>query len=350
MHLRSVFAALFSLHFAVPSAYALEPAVPLAPLPQAKSEAPLPAPAASDVIGAVISYTSKKGENLSTIAQKFGVGYVELQAANPEVNPNKIKPGTQITVNSMHLKPSIAREGIVVNLETSRLFYFKDGKEVLTFPVASGKKGWETPTGMTKVYNKRKDPIWTPPPRIRAESPDLPDFIEAGPNNPLGKYAISVGLDGIMFHGTNAPSSVGKKVSHGCMRMYAADIEKLFKAVKVGTPVLLMRSSHEIGWQGDTMFLQLAPKVKKMRAGEVRMKPDLDLFAKIQQAAGPGAKIDWVAVEDAVVRADGIPVAVATRAPEQRDAMIAPPDAPAQTPLVPERRAAAEPGSMVAAK
>jgi L,D-transpeptidase ErfK/SrfK len=333
MYLRSVFAALFTLTLASPAAYALEPI-------------------SGDVVGAVISYKAQKNENLSTIAQKFGVGYVELQAANPNVNPNKIKAGTEITVGAMHLIPSeFAREGIVVNLETSRLFYFKDGKQVMTFPVASGKKGWETPTGVTKVYNKRKDPIWTPPPRIRAESPDLPDFVPAGPNNPLGKYAISVGMDGIMFHGTNAPSSVGKKVSHGCMRMYAKDIERLYKAVSIGTPVILMKSSHEIGWQGDTMFLQMAPKVKKVKWEEARYAPNLDLYEKIQKAAGPETTIDWRAVEEAAWRADGIPVAIGTRPaqPPQAAPVPLPATQPADatlpdTPVTPqpERRASLE--------
>ncbi len=329
MYLRSVFAALFTLSLAIPSAYAADAV-------------------GGDVVGAVINYKAQKNENLSSIAQKFGVGYVELLAANPNVNPNKIKAGTDITVGAMHLLPSqVAREGIVVNLETSRLFLFKDGKEVMTFPVASGKTGWETPTGVTKVYNKRKDPIWTPPPRIRAESPDLPDFIEAGPNNPLGKYAISVGLDGIMFHGTNAPSSVGKKVSHGCMRMYAKDIERLFKAVSIGTPVTLMKSSHEIGWQGDTMFLQMAPKVKKAKWEEARYTPNLDLYEKIQKAAGPDATINWRSVEEAAWRADGIPVAIGTRPPQPQAAPVIPmpasQPADATTPASPVNPAAPQP-------
>ncbi len=335
MYLRSVFAALFTLALAAPAAHALEPI-------------------SGDVVGAVISYKAQKNENLSSIAMKFGVGYVELQAANPGVNPSFwlrsrwLASGTEITVGAMHLIPSeFAREGVVVNLETSRLFYFKDGKQVMTFPIASGKSGWETPTGVTKVYNKRKDPIWTPPPRIRAESPDLPDFIPAGPNNPLGKYAISVGFDGIMFHGTNSPSSVGKKVSHGCMRMYAKDIERLYKAVSIGTPVILMKSSHEIGWQGDTMFLQMAPKVKKAKWEEARYAPNLDLYEKIQKAAGPSTTINWRAVEETVWRADGIPVAIGTRPaqPPQAAPMPLPATQPADatSPVGPANPAAPQP-------
>jgi L,D-transpeptidase ErfK/SrfK len=269
--------------------------------------------ATGDVFGTVTTYTVKKNEDLSRIAQKFGVSVIELQAANPGVNPWKPKPGTEIKISNMHLVPTIVREGVVINLETSRLFLFKNDKEVLSFPVASGKPGWETPVAATKVILKRKDPIWTPTPRIREENPDLPDFVPAGPNNPLGKYAINLGLNGIMLHGTNAPSSVGKKVSHGCMRMYAKDIETLFHAVKVGTPVLLMKTSREMGWQGNTLYLQLAPRIAKMKREEAKYRPDLDLYAAIQKAAGEDAVIDWHEVEEARLRADGIPVAIAWR-------------------------------------
>lgn len=337
MKIRSLFAVLFALTMASPAAYATDTAT-------------------GDVIGGIINYTVKKNEDLSKIAQKFGVGIVELQAANPGVDLWKPKPGTELTIASMHVLPSMKREGIVINLETSRLFFFKDDKEIMSFPIASGKPGWETPVAQTKVMLKRKDPIWTPTPRIREETPDLPDFIPAGPNNPLGKYAINLGLNGIMIHGTNAPSSVGKKVSHGCMRMYAKDIERLFKAVTVGTPVLLMKRSHELGWQGKTLFLQMAPKVSKVKKDVAKYRPDLDLYATIQGTAGEGAVIDWHAVEQAVLRADGIPVAIAKRsripAPPKDEGVIpviapeAPkakkPDQPAQARPAKERLASAD--------
>lgn len=295
--------------------------------------------ATGDVFGSVTTYTTtRKNEDLSTIAQKFGVGIVELQAANPHVNPWKVKPGTEIKITNMHLAPTIVREGIVINLETSRLFLFKSPTEVLSFPIASGKPGWETPVAATKVMLKRKDPIWTPTPRIREESPDLPDFVPAGPNNPLGKYAINLGLNGIMIHGTNAPSSVGKKVSHGCMRMYAKDIETVFKNVKVGTPVLLMKSSREMGWQGNTLYLQLAPRITKLKREEAKYSPDLALYAAIQQFAGENASIDWQAVEEARLRADGIPVAIASRPAAPVYGPVAPvPEAPQPNETKPRR-------------
>lgn len=270
-------------------------------------------PVKGDILGEVVYYTTqKKSESLFTVAQKFSLSVIELQAANPDVkDPWRVKTGTKLTIPAMHILPGITRDGIVINLSQSRLYYFKGGNMVLSFPVAQGKKGWETPVAATQVYAKRKDPIWTPTPRIREENPDLPDFVPAGPNNPLGKYAISLGLNGIMLHGTNAPSSVGKRVSHGCMRMYADDIEALFKAVKIGTPVLLMKKPFEFGWHRDTMYLQLEPRLKKLKAEEVKLKPDLELYAAIQKEAGPGAIIDWNAVEEAVLKADGIPVPVA---------------------------------------
>jgi L,D-transpeptidase ErfK/SrfK len=282
-----------------------------------------------DVLGEVSSYTVKKNESLYSIARKFDLSITELQAANPGVDPYKPKPGTELKIAAMHLLPSIKRDGIVINLAKSRLYYFKNDKEVMSFPIASGKTGWETPQASTVVTLKRKDPIWTPPPRIREENPDLPDFIPAGPDNPLGGYAISLGISGIMIHGTTSPNSIGKKASHGCIRMYSEHVEKLFEQVQKGTPVLIMKSNYELGWNGDRLFMEVAPKVKSMpkktKAADAKpAKPKLNtqLYQAIMKQA-PDAAVDWEAVEAALQRADGIPVPVGVRLNGlKRDAML----------------------------
>ena len=64
-------------------------------------------------------------------------------------------------------------------------------------------------------------------------------MVPAGPNNPLGAYAMPLALQGYLIHGTNKPFGVGMRVSHGCIRLYPEDIESLFQQVPVGTPVLV---------------------------------------------------------------------------------------------------------------
>lgn len=282
------------------------------------------------LMGDITTYKVKKHESLFDIARKYDMGIIELEAANPGINPWQPKAGSEITVATRHVLPSITRDGIVVNLAASRLFYFKSPNEVMSFPIASGKEGWETPVAATKVTEKRLHPTWTIPEDIRAENPDLPESIPPGPQNPLGNYALALGLDGIMIHGTNAPSSIGKHASHGCIRMYPEDIESLFNAVKKGTPVLLAKMPYTIGWEGRKLYLEVTPRVHpapSKKTAAKKPKPDMMLHKAIEQVAG-NATVDWDAVDAVMARGDGIPTEVGARPffgpPQPQSASAAP--------------------------
>jgi L,D-transpeptidase ErfK/SrfK len=265
------------------------------------------------LLGEITTHTVKKRETLFDIARKYGLGIHEIQAANPGVDPWKPKAGTKVVVSSRHVAPSISREGIVINLSALRLYYFKAPGEVLTFPIAAGKEGWETPVAATKVLDKRKNPTWTIPARIKAENPDLPDFIPPGPNNPLGDYAMSLGLGGIMIHGTRSPSSIGKRASHGCIRMYPEHIEALFNAVPKGTPVLITKTPYVMGWQGDKLYLEVMPKVRAVKKIKKPAQADPLLHQAIEHSAGSNTTIYWNIADEALARADGIPVVIGSR-------------------------------------
>lgn len=280
--------------------------------------------AQGDLVGAVINYTVKKHETLFDVARKFDVGIVALRAANPGVNPWNPKPGTALMISALHVLPTAPREGIVVDLSALRLYYF-NGDKVMTFPVAAGREGWETPTAVTKVVAKRKNPIWTPTANIRAENPDLPEFIPAGKDNPLGAYAMNLGVDSIMIHGTTSPASIGRRASHGCIRMYPEDIESLFNAVPKGTQVTIAQYPFQVGWMGDTIYLEVAPKIRTAAAlKKTPSRLEASVYRAIESRVVQGTAIDWAAVEAAFHRADGIPVAIGTGKPApvlQREAI-----------------------------
>lgn len=269
-----------------------------------------------DIVGEITSYTVKKGDNLSKIARRFDIGIVELRAANPEVSPERLKAGAQLTITTSHVLPAI-RRGIVLNLSELRLFYFPDDTTVITFPVGIGREGWQTQPGNTRIVRKRKDPTWTPPESIREENPDLPDFIPPGPDNPLGHYALDLGMGGYAIHGTNQPYSVGKRCSHGCMRLYPEDIEMLFDVVSVGTPVAIIDTPWKLGWRGNTLFLEVMPTQQEddaVAVGEALPpveKPEIR--EAVREAAGADTEIDWDAVERTVTQRTGVPAAVGQR-------------------------------------
>jgi L,D-transpeptidase ErfK/SrfK len=197
-------------------------------------------PIVNGVAGVEQYYVVKRGDKLSQIARSFDISLSELFYANPKLHPDLFYAGSTLVIPTRYDVSAMQRKGIVIDKGALRLFYFKDENTVITSPIAMGKKGWETPTGSTKIIAKKKDPVWTPPPSIRKENPSLPKTVPAGADNPLGGYALYLGWSGYLIHGTNAPRSIGKYASHGCMRMYPEDIETLFKEVPVGTQVSII--------------------------------------------------------------------------------------------------------------
>lgn len=269
-----------------------------------------------DSIGAISEYAVKKDDTLHTIARRFDIGIVELLAANPDItNPRRLKAGTILTLPTEHILPPV-RKGIVLNLPELRLFYFMPDGTVMTFPVGIGREGWQTPTGSTTVLLKRKDPTWIPPDSLREEDPDLPDFVPPGPNNPLGQYALNIGMEGIRIHGTNQPYSIGKRSSHGCIRLYPEDIETLFNAVEVGTPVTIIDLPYKIGWRRKTLLLEVTPtqdQADNIAAYREPEPADLPELADAVRQAGKNAAIDWQAVDQEVAEHSGIPAAIGKR-------------------------------------
>ena len=198
----------------------------------------------SRLVGQNQTYTVQEGDNtLQTIARRFDTAAMIILEANNTIAPVP-KPGTEVLIPLQLLLPDVPREGIVVNLAELRLYYFPpDGKSVQVYPLGIGQLGLETPEMTTRVGQKIPNPTWTPTAGIRQRSLEkgvtLPPVVPAGPNNPLGRFALRLafGNGEYLIHGTNAQNSVGLRVSSGCMRMFADDIKALFAQVRVGTPV-----------------------------------------------------------------------------------------------------------------
>ncbi|MBS9778191.1 MAG: L,D-transpeptidase family protein [Gammaproteobacteria bacterium] len=205
----------------------------------------------SDVVGELKIVQSQKNDTLNRIAIRNGVGYNEIVRANPSLSKNRKLPiGTDVTIPTAFLLPDTQRNGIIINLSAMRLYYFPDESTVITHPVAVGKRGWSTPQGVTKVIAKKRNPTWTPPKSIIREAArrgkKLRRVYPAGPNNPLGTRALRLGIPGYLIHGTNKPWSIGKRRSHGCIRMRRDDVESLFSKVPVGTRVQIISQPFEI--------------------------------------------------------------------------------------------------------
>ena len=206
------------------------------------TEYPLPA-AQSRLIGENQYYTGPEGKHtLEDIAAKYQLGLSNLLEANPGVDPFLPKPGSQLLIPLQLILPNAPREGIVINVAEMRLYYYPKGKKTVeVLPIGIGQIGKDTPENwVTSVQRKRANPTWTPTPRIRkeyaAKGEILPAVWPAGPDNPMGLYALYIG-NLYAIHGTNASFGIGLRVSQGCVRLRHEDIEHLFKNVPVGTRV-----------------------------------------------------------------------------------------------------------------
>ncbi|NTU77095.1 MAG: L,D-transpeptidase family protein [Alphaproteobacteria bacterium] len=270
-----------------------------------------------DLIGETTTYEIQAEDNLYALARQFDLGIVDLLAANPGVDPWMPREKEALLLPAAHILPTAPRKGIVINLSEMRLYYFPDSHSVMTFPIGIGREGWETPLGRTIVAHKRENPAWIPPPSIRHEHPDLPEYFPPGPDNPLGAFALDLGWEAYRIHGTNKPSGIGVRSSHGCIRLYPEDIATLFPLVKVGTPVTVVDEPYKLGWSGDQLWLEISPTQQQADIiadyGQPSAIDRPGIHASVEQAAGKGAAIDWYRIDEALAQATGIPVLVAER-------------------------------------
>lgn len=129
---------------------------------------------------------------------------------------------------------------IVIMTSERKLYYILGEGMALRYDVAVGKAGMQW-SGDTFVEKMRKNPGWSPTARMRRQNPRLPEYVPPGPKNPLGVRAIYLGWSEYRIHGTNAPSSIGRAASSGCIRMRNNDVTDLFERVHIGAPVHVIR-------------------------------------------------------------------------------------------------------------
>jgi L,D-transpeptidase YnhG len=276
---------------------------------------PLP-PAGSRLIGQNQTYTVQESDkNLQAIARHFDTAAMLIIEANNTIAPIP-RAGTVVTIPSQMLLPDTPRDGIVVNLAELRLYYYPPGKDIVqVFPLGIGQQGLETPVTTTRISQKIPNPTWTPTAGIRARSLaqgiELPAVVPAGPNNPLGRYALRLGIGNgeYLIHGTSAPDSVGLRVSSGCMRMNAADIQSLFSQVNTGTRVTILNEPVKYAVEPDGRHYIEVHRPLSQNVGEntqtLPISFPANLASTIEQGGG-----DRTLIDKALYRRAGYPVAI----------------------------------------
>ena len=192
---------------------------------------------------------------LSSEASAQVLGYVSAsQSSSPSDNTMLAPPATALTgegdgsgsvVPERLRRATVAfdtREApgtIVIDTGNTALYYVLGPGLAIRYGVGVGREGF-TWSGVQTISRKAEWPDWYPPAEMIARQPYLPRFVAGGPGNPLGARAMYLGSSAYRIHGTNDPSTIGKFVSSGCIRLTNEDVADLFSRVNVGTKVVVL--------------------------------------------------------------------------------------------------------------
>lgn len=268
------------------------------------------------LVGELRTYETREDDTLVDIATRFGVGFVALRAANPNVDVWLPGEGTEITLPTQALLAAGTQGGIMINLPEMRLYHFQDANDrPLLYPIGIGREGRKTPLGNTRIERKTKNPTWYPPESIKAEKPELPDVVPPGPDNPLGTRALYLGWPAYLIHGTNNPYGIGRRASAGCIRMYPEDVEQIYPNVPIGTAVEVKDEPVKIAWVGDALYLEVHPTQKQAdqveRHGYFEPQMPENLINRVMRAAGrEKGRLNWQAIDKAGMERRGYPIQV----------------------------------------
>ena len=160
---------------------------------------------------------------------------------------------------------------IVIDTGNTALYYVLGQGRAVRYGVGVGREGF-TWSGVQTISRKAEWPDWHPPAEMIARQPYLPRFMAGGPGNPLGARAMYLGSSQYRIHGTNDPSTIGKFVSSGCIRLTNEDVSDLFGRVDVGTRVVVLPKNAPRMETRTTISVRPArPAVTTLRSGRQAM-------------------------------------------------------------------------------
>ncbi len=262
------------------------------------------------VIGVIQGHTVQEGETFLDIARNYGLGFNELEILYPSIDPWIPRVGTRLLIPTLWILPPTEKQGIVINVPEMRLYlFYPKTKLARTYPIGIGDVDFETPLGTYHVVSREVNPSWTVPKSLRQKYGV--SFMPPGPENPLGNRWLGLSRKGYGIHGTDFPWSVGRLVTHGCIRLYPEHMEQLFAQVQVKTPVEILYQPVKVGFKGGEIYLEVHPdpykKIKNMR----------EYARNLLQKMGLLGSVSLGDVETALQHANGVPVKVGSLRPGQ---------------------------------
>ncbi len=267
--------------------------------------------AADSIVGGENTYVVREGDSLSLISSRLGVSVDSIVRKN-HIDPKKpIHKGLELLVNTKKIVPMTTDNGIIINVPDRMLYFFRNGKLEMYFPVGLGKapkkgrRDWSTPLGKFSVQRKDRNPTWFVPVSIQQEMQEqgepVKTIVPPGPDNPLGRFAVRISVPGILIHETIAPTSVYTFRSHGCIRVMPEHIEQFFGKVEINTP-------------GELIYKPVKAAISDQ--GRVFLEVHKDIYGKIKnlkdetvqviEQLGVAEKVNWEKIETMLREKSGI--------------------------------------------
>jgi L,D-transpeptidase ErfK/SrfK len=196
------------------------------------------------VSGALTTHTVQQGDSLASLGARYGTDALGLAEDNQLRPGSVLRAGDVLRLDTRHIVPSEAIDGVVINIPQRMLFVARQNRLLAAYPVAVGRPDWPSPTGTFEIGVKEVDPTWDVPVSIQREMAEagkrVLTTVPPGAENPLGDRWLGLKGIGVGIHGTNQPTSVFRFTTHGCIRLHPDDARHLFDLVEIGSPVSIV--------------------------------------------------------------------------------------------------------------
>ena len=163
----------------------------------------------------------------------------QLAPSDDEDTPSTFQLPARLKRQVVNYPTREAPGTIIIDTPNTYLYYVLGGGQAMRYGIGVGREGF-TWSGTQTIVKKAEWPDWTPPTEMIARQPYLPRHMAGGPGNPLGARAMYLGGTIYRIHGTNAPHTIGTRVSSGCLRLVNEDVIDLYSRVRVGTKVIVL--------------------------------------------------------------------------------------------------------------
>ena len=233
----------------------------------------------------------KNINDLHDLSRQYNIGYDALLGANPHLTEQtELEPGMVVTIpNKIILPKTLKANTVYVNLPEKRLFFYDQNEQKLyVFPVGVGRLDHPSPTGKMHITLKRYKPIWNVPKGVLAEAhangyTDHPKKMPAGPNNPLGDYAVHLSAQTYLIHATHNPDLIGTRNTSGCINLYPEHLGILYQKIKVKTPVEVLNIPTKTAIINGHLMIERYPTLFETTAEQNAANPQLRIDRDMQK-------------------------------------------------------------------